>query len=72
MDHIIDFIVYALRCVILLFTAMLGRHEVIDNWLKDTIVGVITLIILILLVVLVDRKVFRFIMNRRKKNINKE
>jgi len=50
MENVIDFIVYALRCVILLFTAMLGHHEVIDNWLKDTIVGVVTLIIIILLI----------------------
>jgi hypothetical protein len=51
---------------------MLGRHEVIDNWLKDIIVGVITLIVLILLVILADKKVFKFSMNRRKKNTNKE
>ncbi|MDY0210862.1 MAG: hypothetical protein RBQ91_05615 [Acholeplasma sp.] len=72
MDHIIDFIVYALRCVMLLFLAMFGQGEVSENWLQDTIVGVVTLIILILIVVLVDRKVFKFIMNGRKKNINKE
>lgn len=72
MDHIIDFIVYALRCVMLLFLSMFGQGEVSENWLQDTIVGVVTLIILILIVVLVDRKVFKFIMNGRKKNINKE
>lgn len=55
MEQVIDFIVYAFRCVILLFTAMLGHHEVIDNWLKDTIVGVITLVIIILLLYVLFR-----------------
>jgi uncharacterized membrane protein len=55
MDKILDFIIYALRCVMLLFSAMLGHGEVIDNWLKDTIVGVLTLSLIILLLVYVDR-----------------
>lgn len=55
MDKILDFIVYAFRCVILLFTAMFGHGEVIDNWLKDTIVGVLTLSLIILLLVYGDR-----------------
>ena len=55
MDKILDFIIYALRCVMLLFSAMLGRGEVTDNWLKDTIVGVLTLSLIILLLVYVDR-----------------
>ena len=33
--------------------ATLGHHEVIDDWLKDTIVGVITLVIIILLLLYV-------------------
>ncbi|MCK9493422.1 MAG: hypothetical protein M0Q00_03525 [Acholeplasmataceae bacterium] len=35
--------------------ATLGHHEVIDNWLKDTIVGVITLVIIILLLYVLFR-----------------
>lgn len=56
----------------LLFLAMFGHAEVIENWIQDTIVGVITLIILILLVYVADRTLFKFIINRNKKKIIKE
>lgn len=55
MDKILDFIVYAFRCVILLFLSLFGQGEVSDHWLKDTIVGIVTLVIIILLLYAVFR-----------------
>jgi hypothetical protein len=42
----------------LLFSAMLDHGEVSDNCVQDTIAGVITLIIIILIVYAADRKLF--------------
>jgi high-affinity Fe2+/Pb2+ permease len=67
MDKILDFIVYAFRCVILLFTAMLGHGEVIDNWLKDTIVGVVTLCLVILMLFFIDRLTVKIYRKKRFK-----
>jgi hypothetical protein len=67
MEQILDFIVYALECVMLLFLALFGHAEVIDNWLQDTIVGVITLIIIIILIYSVDRTVYKLIRNKKNK-----
>lgn len=55
MEQVIDFIVYAFRCVMLLFLSLFGKGEVSDNWLKDTIVGVVTLVIIILLLYVLFR-----------------
>ena len=67
MDKILDFIVYALRCVMLLFSAMLGHGEVTDNWLKDTIVGVVTLCIIILILFFIDRLTVKIYRKKRLK-----
>ena len=67
MQQFLDFIVYALECVMLLFLALFGHAEVIDNWLQDTIVGVITLIIIIILIYSVDRTVYKLIRNKKNK-----
>ena len=65
MQQVLDFIVYALECVMLLFLALFGQGEVSDNWVQDTIVGVITLIIIILIVYVADRTLFKLIKNKR-------
>ena len=67
MQQVLDFIVYALECVMLLFLALFGHGEVSDNWLQDTIVGVIKLIIIILIIYFVDRLVFKLIRNKKNK-----
>lgn len=65
MQQVLDFIVYALECVMLLFLALFGHGEVSDNWVQDTIVGLITLIIIILIVYVADRTLFKLIKNKR-------
>ena len=67
MQQVLDFIVYALECMMLLFIALFGHGEVSDNWLQDTIVGVIKLIIIILIIYFVDRLVFKLIRNKKNK-----
>ena len=67
MDQVIDFIVYALECVMLLFLALFGHGEVSENWVQDTIVGVITLIIIILIVYVLDRALYKLIRKKKSK-----
>lgn len=67
MQQVLDFIVYALECVMLLFLALFGHGEVSDNWVQDTVVGVITLIIIILIIYYIDRSVYKLIRNKKNK-----